>query len=164
MNINKKSLGISTFDGSLPEKAKLIESKIEDALDYLNNKLTYNKKRASFVKILSIILSGLLTIFLGLQNTGFDTYLKNAAFAMGTIVTLLNALEPFFNFRAVWVENEVALSSLFRLRDDFQFFMAGADIENLDYAQLSVFLDRYKTIWNEFNKNVVRYRKSDSQL
>jgi hypothetical protein len=143
------------------EKADLVQKKLDLSITYLTDRLNHNKMWAGLIKITSVLFSALITVLLGFQISGFDGILKNTAFVLGAIVTLLNALEPFFNYRALWVESEVALAGLQSLRDDVHFYLAGRDPVNLEVDTLHCFLERYKTIWNSYNQNIIRHRKSN---
>jgi hypothetical protein len=81
--------------------------------------------------------SAFATIFLGLKLPNLESQFKDAAFVLTALVTLLNALEPFFNYRALWVEHETALWKFYRLRDKIEYYMAGRSPELVEAEDLN---------------------------
>ncbi|MFM7235725.1 MAG: SLATT domain-containing protein [Cyanobium sp.] len=99
-------------------KVELLQSYLEESIKDIRRKRKMNRQRATFIKLLILCLSGGATVLLGL-DIGMNAQLpmKNLAFAFTASVTVLNALEPFFNYRALWVEHERANASLYQLKD-----------------------------------------------
>jgi hypothetical protein len=87
--------------------------------------------------------------------------LKDVAFVLTALVTVLNALEPFFNFRALWVEHEAALWKLRRLRNKLEYYTAGKKFENMSIAIINDFQSEYQTIWDDLSQSWINYRKQD---
>jgi hypothetical protein len=83
---------------------------------------------------------------------------------LGAVLTVLNALEPFFNFRALWVEYETALASFHRLKDELEFYLAGTEPEKLSREKLERLNQEYQQIWANLNRNWIEYRKSEGTL
>ena len=142
-------------------KAGFLNKKIQAAMEDLRKNRRLNQRRASYIKVATILFSSVVTVLLGLQVTGFEKYFKDTAFTLGALVTLLNAVEPFFNYRALWVEHEAALANMYRLKDDVGFYLEGTPPSELSIERLEQFLQRYKEIWGTLNQNYIRYRKGD---
>lgn len=85
--------------------------------------------------------------------------LKNLAFAFTAIVTVLNALEPFFNYRALWVEHERANASLYQLKDRLNFYVTGKEKTGLDISELEEFYAQYEQIWETLNQAWISQRQ-----
>ena len=100
-------------------------------------------------------------MLLGLQIVGFAEYLKLAAFVFGSLANLLNALEPFFNYRVLWIEHEEAEGKLYRLKDEIEYYIVGTTSENIDLDMLDGFLKRYLEIWNKLSKAWIDNRRRD---
>jgi predicted flap endonuclease-1-like 5' DNA nuclease len=143
------------------EKANFLKNAIQESIVHINNKKRQNRRRASYIKVTTILLTSVATVLLGLQVTGLEKTFKDIAFAMGAVVTLLNALEPFFNFRALWIEHEVALADLHRLQDEFDFYLAGMEPKELKLEELKGFNKRFGEIWGNLNQAWIGYRKSE---
>ena len=146
------------------EKAEFLLEHIALSLNNMHNRRKENRIRASIIKILIILLSTVITVFLGLQVTGYEKYFKDSAFILAAIVTILNAIEPFFNFRALWLEHEKALAKMYRLKNDVDFYLVGIKPQELRIEKLEEFLEKYKEIWNMLNENYNRHRRSGNML
>ena len=85
------------------------------------------------------------------------------AFTLGAIVTVLNALEPFFNFRSLWVEHEEAVYRLYRLQDDFTFYLKGKQPKDLSQEKLEEFNQKYGQIWVDVSRRWLALRRSDDK-
>jgi len=157
---------ISTASERLPsaneKKVEWLNHKILNSIEYMRRLKNVNRKNASVLKIVTVAMSGIGSIFLGLQISGFDTIFRNFAFVLVTIVTLVNALEPFFSYRDLWIEQEKALAGFHRVKDNFDFYLAGADIENVDPEKLNQIYKELSDVWNQHNKSWLSHRKTDS--
>ena len=118
-----------------------------------------NQRRATIIKVTTILLSGLATILLGLQlGERTQTLLKQMAFVCGACVTMLTALEPFFNFRSLWIEHERALATLYRIESDLNFYLSGTTLEYLDISAIEGFHARCQGAWDELSSTWLRVR------
>jgi len=90
---------------------------------------------------------------LGLKGLRVGETFKNIAFVFSAAVTLLSALEPYFNFRSFWVEHEIAQGRFLGLRADLDFYMAGTESNDRDdkLKKLEELHKEYQTIWNDLN-------------
>jgi hypothetical protein len=120
-----------------------------------------NQSRASVIKLAMIVLSGVATILLGLQIAGFEPMFNNIAFVLTSIVTLLTAIEPFFNYRALWVEHELAKAQFHRLKDEVEFYIAGTTPDSLSMEKLDYFHQKYQDIWNRLSNSWIDHRQSN---
>jgi hypothetical protein len=80
--------------------------------DRVSNSNSYARARkarfrllSSTTKVLSLVLSGASTIILGLQDLNFWAGL---AFSLVALTTIVEGVEPFFNWRSRWVLAEAA--------------------------------------------------------
>ena len=85
------------------------------------------------------------------------------AFVLGAIVTMLAALEPFFKFRSLWVEHEETVYRLYRLQDDFNFYLTGKQPTQLSLEKLEEFNQRYGQIWVNLSERWLEYRRSNPE-
>lgn len=151
-------------DTTAQQKADWLRKKIKESIEDTRRNKKTNQNRASYIKVSIIVLSGAATILLGLQIAGLEESFRNIAFALGATVTLLNALEPFFNFRSLWVEHEVALAGFHRLQDKLEFYLEGVEPTQLSRKEIDKFHDEYQEIWQNFGKAWISYRKSDKEI
>lgn len=147
----------------LEKKAQWLSASIQEGLDRSRRKRDRFRTRASIIKIGTIVLSGTVTILLGLQIAGVEDRFRMIAFVLGAIVTMLAALEPFFNFRSLWVEHEEAVYHLYRLQDDLNFYLTGKQPAELSLEKLDEFNKRYGQIWDDLSHRWLELRRSDSR-
>jgi uncharacterized membrane protein len=160
---NNSTQVLTSVETVAQQKAAWLARKIKESIEDTRRNKKRNQNRASYIKIAIIFLSSAVTVLLGLQILGMEKSFKDIAFTLGAIVTLLNALEPFFNFRNLWIEHEVALASFHRLEDKLEFYMTGNDPSKLSLEEIESFHDEYQAIWRNFGKAWISYRKSDSE-
>jgi hypothetical protein len=146
---------------SQQSKAEFLKSRIEGAIKTAQRQRSNNRRKASAIKIATILFSSTATILLGLQITGLNPQFKNIAFVFGSLVTLLTALEPFFNFRALWVEHETALWKFYRLKDKVEYYLKGINPELISTKKLDEFQIEYQNIWDELSASWINYRKQN---
>jgi len=118
-----------------------------------------NKRWASALYVVTVILSSAVTILLGIQFKvpGVEGNLKQIAFVIGAIVTLLNAFDPFFNYRGSWAAYDEALSEFYRLRTELEFYVSGVDNATLAPDKLDKLRDDHQAAWDRVQK---AYRQS----
>ncbi|MCP4111148.1 MAG: DUF4231 domain-containing protein [Desulfobacteraceae bacterium] len=148
----------------LQQKAEWLRNKIEKSIEKTRKNRSSNKKKASYVKIITIIFSGFITILLGLQIQGFEDLFKGVALILGAFVSMLNAFEPFFNFRALWVESEATLGAFHLLQEEVEFYMTGTDPEEWSEEKINNFNSEYQQIWQKYSHTWIEYRKTDDKV
>src|SRR3954454_4894849 len=146
-------------DNSSSARVSVLRNKIDTALEKLRKSRDRNRRKASFIKITNIILTGLATLLLGLQIGGMAEIQKGLEFALTGAATLLNALEPFFNYRTLWIEHEVAQCKLHRLEDEPDYFLARTDPETNDGESLTSFENRYLEVWDSLSERWIESRR-----
>jgi hypothetical protein len=134
-----------------PDKAELLRHAIERAINQTGYQKLRNQKRASYIKLAAMLFSSAATVLLGLKGVGSEQVFKNVAFVFSASVTLLTALEPFFNFRSFWVEHEIAQGRFLALRADVEFYLAGSDAKHPNEDKLAGFHQTYQKIWENLN-------------
>ena len=111
---------------------------------------------SSAMKVLSLAMSAAATIILGLQNL---TFWAGLGFSLVALTTVINAVEPFFNWRSRWVLAEEAQHGFYRLEEDLEYLVATRRPEELRIEDLDKFYDRYKRIWNDFSEKWLEHRR-----
>lgn len=137
---------------------------VDESLNSVAAKRIKYQAYASRIQLASIILSGIVSLCLGLDLAGFTGPLKAIAFCLVTIVTLLNAIEPFFNYRALWVGHEEAKYRLHRLKTSIGFYVAGLATEAIDPARVREFESTHQDIWDKVSNDwLIRRRHKDGR-
>ena len=135
----------------LQQKAEWLRKRSTESHDTIESLKHKYRRRASVIKVATVLLSGTATILLGLQIAGFESWFKDIAFVLVSIGTLLAALEPYYNFRALWIITEQTQSMFANLTDDIDYYLAGTEPERLNKESLDDFQRRLNQIWEKIS-------------
>ncbi len=161
-NQSRESHAVGT-ENTLREKSDWLSKRIEDSIKRVESKSNKFKKTSSLIKIATIIFAGLITIFLGFKNQCYEETFKMIAFILGAVITVLNGLEPFFNFRLFWIEHEEAEYKFRRLRDEYGFYLSGLNDNDLKHEELSKYEKKFQEIWDNLSMKWLSYRRSNNK-
>ncbi|MGW5347110.1 DUF4231 domain-containing protein [Streptomyces sp. HUAS TT3] len=143
------------------EAAALLLDKIRQGNDYARGKKKRFGRSASVTKVATLVLSAASTVILGLQDLNAWAGLALACVAL---VTLLGAVEPFFNWRSRWVLMEEAQHRFRRLADDLEYLVASTPADELTFDQLGEVFGRYQTIWDDLSRTWLEHRREPAPL
>lgn len=138
------------------EAAALLLDKIRQGNGYARGKKKRFSRSAAVTKVATLVLSAASTVILGLQNLNAWAGLALACVAL---VTLLGAIEPFFNWRSRWVLMEEAQYRFQRLADDLEYLVASTAADELTFDQLSEIFGRYQVIWDDLSRTWLEHRR-----
>jgi hypothetical protein len=106
--------------------------------------------------MLSLMLAVGSTIILGLQHLNFWTGL---AFSLVAVGTLVNAVEPFFNWRSRWILMEEAQYRLQRIRDELDYHLLKTPSADVALDDLDPFFERLQGVWTDTSERWLAYRR-----
>jgi hypothetical protein len=129
---------------------------IAEGVDYTSKRKNQFRFGASAVKLLSLVLSAAAAIILGLQNLSFWAGLAFSLVALGTVI---NAIEPFFNWRSRWVLMEEARYRFYKLEDDINFLAAKTAQNAIPAGKVDAFYERYRFIWDDLSLQWLEQRR-----
>ena len=75
------------------------------------------------------------------------------------LITVVNAVEPFFNWRSRWVLAEEAQHGFYRLQEDLEYLIATCPPQDLKYEDLTKLYERYQNTWNRFGEKWLEQRQ-----
>jgi hypothetical protein len=127
-------------------------------MDWVSSRKDRFRLSASRVKIAALALTGLSTVILGIQAIPARA---SIALPLVAIVTILGALETFFNWRSRWVLMEESQYRLNRLRDEMDYYIVTTPPEELDRVRLDEFFAAQQTIWGDVSRRWIEFRKLD---
>jgi hypothetical protein len=111
------------------------------------------------VKIASLMLAALSTVVLGIEAIPNRNWF---ALPLVAAVTVLGALETFFNWRSRWVLMEETQYRLNRLRDEIDYYLAVTPSNAVEREALDRFFSDQQLIWSEVSRRWVEFRALDS--
>ena len=147
---------------SIEKQVAWLRDALDEGIGYMLKHRHSNQSKATAVKLGTIALSGLGAILLGIDIAGYDPLLRNLAFIAITIVTLVSALESFFNYRSRWIEHEAAMGEFYKVRNDLNFYLAGKDADEIDPQQIQEFYQAFRDVWSSHNQAKLNYRRADA--
>lgn len=139
------------------ELARDLLSRIDRANKYARTRKHRFRSSSSAVRLISLLLTVVSTIILGLQELNAWT---GTAFALIAIVSTVNTLEPFFAWRSRWVLMEQMQSKFCSIRDELSYYIASNQPDQLEERQLRQFFDAYQRTWDQLTNRWMEYRRS----
>ena len=136
----------------------VLRAQITESISHVRKNREINKQRATFVRVFAILSSGMVTVLIGWDGGAKEQLLNSLALAFSAFVTMLTALEPFFNYRSLWIEHEKALASFHRLKGRVEIEIANT---KNDEQSVTDFVKEYEEIWEELSRNWINHRLSD---
>jgi hypothetical protein len=122
-----------------------------------------DKRKAFALQMATVTLAAAITVLLGLRvGVGLQNILANSALVLGALVTVLAAMEAFFNHRGLWVSRSVTVRRLeeLRRRFDYQFAGSAGDVQENEVEGM---LTRLNEILADDQQAWLRLRSVDSQ-
>ncbi|MFE0462997.1 DUF4231 domain-containing protein [Kitasatospora sp. NPDC058965] len=139
------------------ETAGHLLARIRQGNAYARTRKKRFRLASSALRLLTLTLSAASTVILGLQNLSFWAGL---AFALVAVVTLLGAVESFFNWRSRWILLEETQYRFRRLADDLEYLVASTPADALTHAQLKPLFDEYQAVWAQLGERWLAERRS----
>jgi hypothetical protein len=106
------------------------------------------------------MLSAASTIILGVQDLDFWA---GIGFALVALVTVVSAIEPFFNWRSRWVLMEEQLHRFYRLEDDLRMELAKAPAAGVTSELVDKYYATFRGIWSSSGRRWLEFRKAVDQ-
>ncbi|MER7761679.1 SLATT domain-containing protein [Streptomyces sp. NPDC097619] len=133
-----------------------LTERLREGTAYARGKKRRFGRRASATKVASLVLSAASTVILGLQDLNAWADLALACVA---VVTLLGAVEPFFDWRSRAVLMEEAQYRFHRLADDLAYLLATTPPEELTVERIDGLFARYQLVWDDLSRGWLDHRR-----
>ena len=146
----------------LKAKADHLQKTFESKLETIRNRRNNHRRNAIILKVTNTVLTGSAMVFLGLKCIGYSSWgvVKDLLpFVFISLATIINGIEPFFTYRAFWVEHETALWKLHKLIDKFEYYISGINNDQIDLKILDEYQKKLNDILDELSKNWIEHRK-----
>jgi len=162
--MNRGRLGSAAF-ASFDEVAALtpedqvefLDKMVSEAIAHTSQRRRQHRLGSGVLRLATLLLGASATIILGLAKL---PPAAEVAFAFTAIITLLNALEPFFNFRGIWVVQEDALWRFRQIQEELRFGLVRTKGKALDAAQCRELFDKYEEVWTRASMAWIKHRRS----
>lgn len=146
-------------------KLETLRKELECSIKFFTLKHSRTKRRAQAMKISSVSFSALITVILGITiNENMTEVFRNVALILGACVTIINAVDAYFNYNALWIKSTVTLAKLQELRRKVDFYSAGASQEQIYSTKIDEFLEEFQQILKEDIKQWLRIREKVNSM
>ena len=145
-------------DDGLPLREVFIRFRdlVSADMDWADSRKARFRRSASRARIVTLALTAASTVVLGIQAIPNRTAI---ALPMVALVTLISALEPFFNWRSRWVLMEETQYRLNRIRDEMDYYIVTTPTSGLDRGRLHKFFTDQQDVWNDVSRRWIEVRK-----
>lgn len=147
-------------DLSLREAFVYFRDLVSADMDWTDSRKLRFRYRASWAKVAALVLTALSTIVLGIPSIPERA---SIALPMVAVVTVLGALETFFNWRSRWVLMEEAQYRLNRVRDMMDYYLVTTPDAELSRDRLDEFFEEQQAIWSDVSRRWIEFRKLDRE-
>jgi hypothetical protein len=128
---------------------------VSDDMAWADSRKSRYRGRAATVKVAALVLAALSTVILGIEAIPGRNQI---ALPMVAAVTVLGALETFFNWRSRWVVMEETRYRLNHLRDKIDYYLAVTPPDGVEREDLDKFFAEKQLIWSEVNRRWIEFR------
>lgn len=158
----KGLLELTGREANLPQRQILLHFRdlVSADMGWADSRKSKFRSSASRAKVAALILAALSTVILGIDAIPGRSWI---ALPIVASVTVLSALEPFFNWRSRWVLMEETQYRLNRLRDELDYYLTVTPPDSVSRKDLDHFFAEQQTIWNDVSRRWVEFRGQDTQ-
>src|SRR5262245_22567895 len=128
-------------------------------MDWADSRKIRFRRSASRVKLASLSLAALSTVVLGIDAIPAHAEI---ALPMVALVTVLGALETFFNWRSRWVLMEETQYRLNRPRDEMDYYLMVTPSDSVERDALDRFFAQQQVIWADVSRRWIEFRASEA--
>jgi hypothetical protein len=142
------------------ELAGFVRQRLYDDRDYARLRRTEWRRRATLAWACSTLASATATVILGLASLG--TW-ASVGFVLSALVTTINAVEPFFNWRSRWVGAEKALASWHRIEESLALYVANTPETDIEPARVLEYDRSRQKVWSDFSGDWLSARRGTTE-
>jgi Protein of unknown function (DUF4231) len=153
-------------DGSMnvEQRMAFLRAELDRQQQRFTRRRRRDKRKAFALQMATVVLSATITVLLGLRlDAGLQRALANIALVLGALVTVLAAMEAFFNHRGLWVTRTITVRRLEELRRQADYRLAGLADGEVEAAVVDGLLARLNQIVAADHKAWLRLRSTEAQ-
>lgn len=141
------------------KQVDFLKSQLENTIHSLYDRRSDNRKKAFRLQIATTILSSVSTIVLGLKIEGKEEHTRIFALIASTLITVITAIDAFYNHKRLWLTYADSLNAMYALRYDLDYRLSAP--AEITPEELNKFRDRYQLILNANNEKWMKMRAED---
>lgn len=148
-------------EADLPLREQIVRFRelVSSDMDWTDVRKRRFRSDASRAKVATLLLTAASTVVLGVTAIPARAAI---ALPMVALVSVLTALEAFYNWRSRWILMEETQYRLNRLRDKMDYYLVTKPVVELKKVDLDAFFAEQQAIWSDVNKRWIEYRKVES--
>ncbi|SCG42759.1 DUF4231 domain-containing protein [Micromonospora humi] len=141
---------------SIPEALLAFRELVSADMEWADSRKTRFRRRSTWSKGLSLALTALSTVVLGIPQIPANA---SIALPMVAVVTLLGSLELFHNWRSRWISMEETRYRLNRLRDEIDYLLVTTSPDKITREHMDRFFADQQQIWADVSRQWVEFRR-----
>ncbi|MGC4895626.1 SLATT domain-containing protein [Micromonospora sp. DT31] len=151
-------LALASRRTALPLKEALTTFRelVSADMEWADSRKTRFRRRSTWSKGLSLGLTALSTVVLGIPQIPFNA---SIALPMVAAVTLLGSLELFHSWRSRWILMEETRYRLNRLRDEIDYLLVANPSNEITRERIDRFFSDQQQIWADVSRQWVEFRR-----
>ena len=104
-----------------------------------------DKREALRLRVATVVFSGAITILLGLQVADHvSRILSNVALGLSAAITVVSAVDAFYDYRGLWIRRTVLVARLSDLKIRLDFYKLGREENEIDEEAVNAFLSTFQ--------------------
>jgi len=139
------------------ELLQTIEEKLQHGIENVRGSRDYYRRGSQIQTVSLAVLSATTTLLIGLNEIYKQSTLVAFSLATAGLTTVVAAWSSWFAFRKLWVNNTVALTRLWELRDRIDYDKA--QMGQPPQEKLIEYQNRLQQIFNSLNDTWVQARQ-----
>ncbi|GAB7194853.1 SLATT domain-containing protein [Dickeya oryzae] len=127
----------------MDDKLNLLTSEVDKKTLKMKNKVKITKRKANFLKLLSLSFATLTTILVGMSNE--HNNLSTFSLITSALLTLTVGLESHFSYQEQWVRQKWTLLKLYQIQNKLHLI---GEHEKPSQDVINLYIDDYLSIWD----------------
>ena len=131
---------------------------VSSDMDWTDARKSRFRSSAARIKVTTLVLTAVSTVVLGIAGIPARATI---ALPMVALVSVLTALDAYFNWRSRWILMQETQYRLQRLRDKMDYYLVTTPAAKVEKAALDEFFGEQQAIWADVSKRWVEYYRAE---
>lgn len=132
-------------DPVIDRRLEYLSGEIEAKIVKIKEKVKKNKDRTGWLNAMSLSLSALITLSLGVELSVDDIFQKNIALVLGALLTVVTGWNALFDYKKLWFRQKKTLLGLYQIRNELEYLKSSNEISNSLIDDIHA---RYMKLWS----------------
>ncbi|GAB3909697.1 DUF4231 domain-containing protein [Kibdelosporangium lantanae] len=141
---------------------EFVQSELDNELKRYARRRRRDKRKAFYLKTSTVTLSATISVLLGLRAINEPVF-ANVALGLGALITVLAAIDAFFDHRELWILRTHTVRDLQTLSRDLRYYVSGLDGAAPDQAEVDRFYQRLGEVIKKDDENWGKLRNPNTR-